>query len=65
MISTIRKATNDYYEASDSVLQIGHLFGSNGVTMTISRKELQRFALLVSTIRVAENGDSEACNSIF
>ena len=31
MISIIRQAKNDYYEASDSVLQIGHLLGSNAV----------------------------------
>ena len=31
MISTIREAKNDYYEACDSVLQIGHLLGRNRV----------------------------------
>ena len=31
IISIIRQAKNDYYEASDSVLQIGHLLGSNAV----------------------------------
>ena len=31
MISIIRQAKNDYYEASDSVLQIGNFFGSNRV----------------------------------
>ena len=31
MISIIRLAKNDYYEASDSVLQIDHLFRSNAV----------------------------------
>ena len=31
MISIKRHAKNDYYEASDSVLQIGHLLGSNAV----------------------------------
>ena len=31
MISIIRQAKNDYYEASDNVLQIGHLLGSNAV----------------------------------
>ena len=31
MISTIRQAKKDYYEASDSFLQIGHLLGSSGV----------------------------------
>ena len=31
MISIIRQAKNDYYEASDIVLQIGHLLGSNAV----------------------------------
>ena len=29
IISIIRQAKNDYYEASESVLQIGHLLGSN------------------------------------
>ena len=29
MLSIIRQANNDYYEASDSVVQIGHLLGSN------------------------------------
>ena len=31
MISIIRLAKNDYYEASDSVLQIDNLFRSNAV----------------------------------
>ena len=31
MISIIIQAKNDYYDASDSVLQIGHLLGSNAV----------------------------------
>ena len=31
MKSIIRQAKNDYYEASDSVLQIGHLLGRNAV----------------------------------
>ena len=31
MVSIIRQAKNDYYEASDSVLQIGDLLGSNAV----------------------------------
>ena len=31
IISIKRQAKNDYYEASDSVLQIGHLLGSNAV----------------------------------
>ena len=31
MISIIRQAKNDYNEASDSVLQIGHRLGSNAV----------------------------------
>ena len=31
MISILRQAKNDYYEASESVLQIGHLLGSNAV----------------------------------
>ena len=31
MIGIIRQAKNDYYEASDSVLQIGHLLGHNVV----------------------------------
>ena len=31
IISIIREAKNDDYEASDSVLQSGHLFGSNAV----------------------------------
>ena len=31
MINTIRQAKNDYFEASDSFLQIGHLLGSSGV----------------------------------
>ena len=30
MISTIRQAKKDYYEASDRFLQIGHLLGSSG-----------------------------------
>ena len=31
MISIIRQAKSNYYEASDIVLQIGHLLGSNAV----------------------------------
>ena len=31
MISIIRQAKSDYYEASDIVLQIGHFLGSNAV----------------------------------
>ena len=31
MIGIIRQAKRNYYEASDIVLQIGHLFGSNAV----------------------------------
>ena len=31
MISIIRQANNDYYDASDSVLQIGHILGHNVV----------------------------------
>ena len=31
MIGIIRQAKNDYYEASDSVLKIGHLLGHNVV----------------------------------
>ena len=31
MISTVRLVENDYSEPCDSVLQIGHLLGSNGV----------------------------------
>ena len=31
VISIIREAKNDDYEASDSVLQSGHLLGSNAV----------------------------------
>ena len=31
MISIIRKAKNDYYEASDSVFQAGDLLGANRV----------------------------------
>ena len=31
MISILTQAKNDYYEASESVLQIGHLLGSNAV----------------------------------
>ena len=31
IISIIREAKNDDYEASDSVLQSGHLLGSNAV----------------------------------
>ena len=30
MISTIRQAKKDYYEASDRFLQIGHLLGGSG-----------------------------------
>ena len=30
MISTIRQAKKDYYDASDRFLQIGHLLGSSG-----------------------------------
>ena len=30
MISTIRQAMKDYYEASESFLQIGHVLGSSG-----------------------------------
>ena len=35
MISILRQAKNDYYEASESVLQIGHLLGSNAVQREI------------------------------
>ena len=38
MISTIRESKNDYYEVSDSVLQIGHLVGSNKVQQELHRK---------------------------
>ena len=31
MIGIIKEAKNDYYETSDSVLQIGHVLGSNAV----------------------------------
>ena len=31
MMSIIRQAKNDYYEASDILLQIGHLLGSTAV----------------------------------
>ena len=33
MISIIIEAKNEYYEVSDSVLQIGHLFGRNRVQL--------------------------------
>ena len=36
MISIIRKVKNGYYEASKSVLQIGHLLGSNAVQRKLS-----------------------------
>ena len=31
MISTVRLARNDNLDASDSIVQIGHLLGRNGV----------------------------------
>ena len=51
MISTVRLARNDDLEASDSIVQIGHLLGRNGV-------------LIISTIRVAKDDDFVKCNSI-
>ena len=35
MISTIRQAKNDYYQASDSYLQINHLLVSDGVQQEV------------------------------
>ena len=35
MISTIRQGENDYYQASDSYLQINHLLGSYGVQQEV------------------------------
>ena len=38
MVSTISLAENDDLQASDSVLQIGHLVGSNRVQQELYRK---------------------------
>ena len=38
MLSTVSLAENDESEASDSVLQIGHLVGSNSVQQELHRK---------------------------
>ena len=57
MIGIIRQAKNDYYEASDSVLQIGHLLGSNAV-------QLQSVAQTISTKELNENYDLRAYDRI-
>ena len=41
MISIIRQAKNDYYEASDIVFQIGHLLGSNAVQRDFHSKSFK------------------------
>ena len=38
MISTIREAKNDYYQVSDSVLQIGHLWAGIGFSENFTLK---------------------------
>ena len=41
MISVIRQAKNYYNEASDSVLEIGHLLGSNAVQRDFHSKSFK------------------------
>ena len=62
MISIIRQAKNDYYEASDSVLQIGHLSGSNAVqqaTLETSDTRLRVIGVFYSYSAYHENDTLE------
>ena len=63
-ISRIKLQENDDSVAYDRILEICNLLGRNGVKRQFHGKSLKSVVLMVRTISLAENDDSEACDSV-
>ena len=63
-ISSKKLDENDDSVACDRILEISNLLGRNGVKRQFHGKSLKSVVLMVRTISLAENDDSEARDSV-
>ena len=63
MIRTVRVAKIDDLEVSLGIFRISHLLGRMGLCESFTVRA-RKFRSMISTIRLVENNNSEACDSI-
>ena len=63
-LSSIKLDDNDDCVACDRILEICNLLGRNGVKRQFHGKSLKSVVLMVRTISLAENDDSETRDSV-
>ena len=63
MIRTVRVAKIDDLEVSLGIFRISHLLGRMGLCENFTVR-VRKFRSMISTIRLVENNNAEACDSI-